>query len=265
MSTGQTLNTMRVRDFIVLARTVPEDSRKYSKRICMAGFCTYRDRLGEVFDFHSLRHQFITSLHRADVNPATVQRLARHSGGRLTMRYTHVGMDGRRDAIAKLAAATGANSTGSVTLPVTPDDGNGRELLGMIGTTGDEPGIIRLSTNATNCRGLRAIGADSADLEGLQPVGVEPTTFGSVDRTEDAPNPTNTGLSSPAVASVTGHVTGLDAADLLVALAALPPEQRAALATLLMAGSGQPAVHHQQVPQQPAELDDKLAPGYEGA
>ena len=106
-------------------------------------FCAYRDRLGEVFDFHSLRHQFITGLHRADVNPATVQRLARHSDGRLTMRYTHVGMDGMRDAIAKLAAATGANLAGPVTLPRYTSR---RERAGIIGDdqdsgrqTGDYP------------------------------------------------------------------------------------------------------------------------------
>ena len=32
------MNTMHVEDFIVLGRTVPEDSRKYGQRICMAGY-----------------------------------------------------------------------------------------------------------------------------------------------------------------------------------------------------------------------------------
>lgn len=32
------MNTMHVEDFVVLGRTVPEESKKYGQRICMAGY-----------------------------------------------------------------------------------------------------------------------------------------------------------------------------------------------------------------------------------
>jgi len=32
------MNTMKVEDYVVLGRTVPEDSKRYGKKICMAGF-----------------------------------------------------------------------------------------------------------------------------------------------------------------------------------------------------------------------------------
>lgn len=46
-----------------------------------------------MFDFHSLRHQFITDLVASGANPKIAQTLARHSTITLTMdRYTHVGL-----------------------------------------------------------------------------------------------------------------------------------------------------------------------------
>lgn len=35
---GPIINTLHVRDFVVLGRTVPEDSKKYGQRVCMAGY-----------------------------------------------------------------------------------------------------------------------------------------------------------------------------------------------------------------------------------
>jgi integrase len=49
------------------------------------------DDAGQVFDFHALRHQFITNLARAGVAAQVAQTLARHSTITLTMdRYSHV-------------------------------------------------------------------------------------------------------------------------------------------------------------------------------
>ena len=51
----------------------------------------YRDDMGRYFDFHALRHQFISNLALAGVHPKVAQVLARHSSISLTMdRYTHV-------------------------------------------------------------------------------------------------------------------------------------------------------------------------------
>ncbi|TWT33896.1 Tyrosine recombinase XerC [Posidoniimonas corsicana] len=51
----------------------------------------YTDEAGRVFDFHALRHQFITTLAAANVSPKIAQQLARHSSIELTLgRYTHL-------------------------------------------------------------------------------------------------------------------------------------------------------------------------------
>ena len=66
---------------------------------------SYRDEDGKVFDFHSLRSQFITGLARAGVHPAQARRLARHSSITLTMNhYTHVAVEELRDSLASVPA-----------------------------------------------------------------------------------------------------------------------------------------------------------------
>src|SRR5205823_4405615 len=53
----------------------------------------YHDDRGRVFDFHSLRHQYISNLASAGVHPKIAQTLARHSTITLTLdRYTHTGL-----------------------------------------------------------------------------------------------------------------------------------------------------------------------------
>jgi len=56
-------------------------------------FFAYRDSAGRVFDFHALRHQYVSNLAAAGVHPKIAQTLARHSTITLTLdRYTHVGL-----------------------------------------------------------------------------------------------------------------------------------------------------------------------------
>lgn len=55
------------------------------RRDLAEGAIPYRDDRGRVFDFHSLRKQYITSLCRGQVDPKTAQTLARHSSITLTM------------------------------------------------------------------------------------------------------------------------------------------------------------------------------------
>ena len=81
------------------------------------------DDAGFVFDFHALRHTFITNLVRSGVHPKVAQRLARHSTITLTMdRYSHVDDDEQRSGLSKL-----------------PDLGDYlSESLRVTGTYGDE-------------------------------------------------------------------------------------------------------------------------------
>ncbi|MBA3481977.1 MAG: tyrosine-type recombinase/integrase, partial [Pirellulales bacterium] len=102
------------------------------------------DADGRVFDFHALRHQFITSLAAAGVHPKVAQTLARHSTIDLTMnRYTHLlhtdlagaletvpgpsaapenqsaratGTDGRRDPCCTNVCATSADKGSQMSL-----------------------------------------------------------------------------------------------------------------------------------------------------
>ncbi len=58
-----------------------------------------------MFDFHALRHQFISMLAKAGVHPKTAQELARHSTITLTMdHYTHVGLYDLAAALSSIPA-----------------------------------------------------------------------------------------------------------------------------------------------------------------
>ncbi len=60
----------------------------------------YKDSAGRYFDFHALRHTFITSLRH---KPTSVrQSLARHRSSEMTDRYTHVNLHDERAAIEDL-------------------------------------------------------------------------------------------------------------------------------------------------------------------
>ena len=65
----------------------------------------YRDESGRVFDFHSLRHQFISNLAKSGAHPKVAQQLARHSTITLTMDfYTHLQLADLTPALEALPA-----------------------------------------------------------------------------------------------------------------------------------------------------------------
>jgi integrase len=80
----------------------------------------YRDDAGRVFDFHALRHQYVSDLAAAGAHPRVAQGLARHSTIELTMkRYTHVAMHdvvGAVESLPEPIAATGTTLRASVTV-----------------------------------------------------------------------------------------------------------------------------------------------------
>src|SRR5262249_27716810 len=81
--------------------------RVFRKDVEAAGIA-YRDADGRVFDFHGLRHTFITNLARGGVHPKTAQQLARHSTITLTMdRYSHTVREELSDALDVLPDLTG--------------------------------------------------------------------------------------------------------------------------------------------------------------
>ena len=69
----------------------------------------YTNERGD-FDFHALRHQFITSLARAGVSLRSAQELARHSKPELTANvYTHLSVRDTVRDVEKLPAVPGAD------------------------------------------------------------------------------------------------------------------------------------------------------------
>ncbi len=85
--------------------------RAFRKDVETAGIA-YRDADGRVFDFHGLRHTFISNLARAGVHPKTAQALARHSTITLTMdRYTHTVREDLSDCAGSIARFVRASIT----------------------------------------------------------------------------------------------------------------------------------------------------------
>lgn len=72
----------------------------------------FADHDGRVFDFHSLRGQFITDLGRAGVPLTTAQKLARHSDPNLTANlYTHLQSADLASAVGQLSAPSQSAGT----------------------------------------------------------------------------------------------------------------------------------------------------------
>ena len=80
-----------------------KEAAKMMKADLEAAGLAYVDDAGRVFDFHALRHQFISNLAAAGVHPKVAQILARHSTITLTMdRYTHFGLFDQAAALDNL-------------------------------------------------------------------------------------------------------------------------------------------------------------------
>ena len=86
------------------------------------------DDLGQVVDFHSFRHGFITAVVSSGAAVSVAQRLARHSTPTLTLGvYAHVALSDERSALAK---AFGATPAPAETLRMTGTDGAGADPAG---------------------------------------------------------------------------------------------------------------------------------------
>lgn len=92
--------------------TWSEDGAEILRGDLRAAGIPYYDAEGRRFDFHALRHQFISDLAEAGVHPKEAQVLARHSTISLTLdRYTHVRAMNLKSAVEKLPGTEPAGGT----------------------------------------------------------------------------------------------------------------------------------------------------------
>lgn len=139
----------------------------------------YVDEAGRVFDFHALRHQFITNLARSGVSPKEAQVLARHSTITLTMdRYTHLGMvdlSSALDRLPSLPSSPGTTSEGHALKATGTDDAaadrtQGRHHRAGRVTTEANPVAVPVAPNVAKSPVLAC--------PALSPVGREATVDG---------------------------------------------------------------------------------------
>lgn len=109
----------------------------------------FRDEADRVFDFHSLRHQYVSNLAAAGVHPKIAQTLARHSTITLTLdRYTHVGLYDLSASVNSLPAVSveGPGAEVNVLKATGTDDGAGCEVPTVV-PRGAENGAILSASN----------------------------------------------------------------------------------------------------------------------
>lgn len=97
------------RDSLIWPGSWRHDGARMLRKDLAAAGIPYTDADGRQYDFHALRHQFITNLAMGGVSPKEAQDLARHSDIRLTMNaYTHLGLHDLAAALEKLPPVPGA-------------------------------------------------------------------------------------------------------------------------------------------------------------
>ena len=142
-----------------------------------ASFLAYRDEAGRVFDFHSLRHQYISNLAAAGVHPKTAQTLARHSTITLTMDlYTHLGLCDLTSSVNALPAVfSKAEEREACNLKLTGTENGGSCEVPTVVPRGAENGAILLAPRALH------FASDCTERsEGLEkPVAASPRRVGT--------------------------------------------------------------------------------------
>ncbi len=125
----------------------------------------FQDAADRVFDFHSLRHQYVSNLAAAGVHPKIAQTLARHSTITLTMdRYTHLGLRDLDASVNSLPAVpvTLPENRAVGVLKATGTDDSGVSEVPTVVPSGAENGAIlpasptlRIAPDCTETRGER--------------------------------------------------------------------------------------------------------------
>ena len=103
------------RDFqdVVWSGTWSDDGAEMIRIDLAAAGIEYTNIHGDDYDFHALRHQFISDLAKAGVSHRAAQELARHSKPELTANiYTHLSLKDTAAEVEKLASVLGGEQLG---------------------------------------------------------------------------------------------------------------------------------------------------------
>jgi len=136
-------------------------------------FLCERDGSGRVFDFHSLRGQFVTSLARAGVHPRTAQKLARHKTLALTMEnYTHADLADMAGALDTLPPLNHWPKNWPTAV------GNGAQnVSSAVIMAGDEESTQE-AENPLPGKGLDAVCQPISSVDVVRLMGLEPMAYG---------------------------------------------------------------------------------------
>ena len=261
--------------------TVPTGLRRILDRDMKAAGIPKRDERGRTVDVHALRTTFGTMLSTTGTAPRTAQAAMRHSDIKLTMgSYTDPKLLEVREAMERLPSLNGSDiqTKTQVALHVALLS----DLRGQIGAIA---GKIERETNCettdggldvTPCNVNEKAPVASCDNTGalIGLTGFEPATSWS--RTNGHPEEKPTILGESCASPLTLHSTlhhlpesasgsppdsAPNLAALLAQLAALPADQRAALAVLLATPTV--PISPSSLPSKPPALDDRMPPGFE--
>jgi len=152
-----------------------EDAAAMLRIDLKAGGIPYIDETGKVYDFHALRHQFISGLARAGVPVKVAQVLARHSSVVLTMdRYAHLVGDDSSEALQKLPPLPVSDLTQILTQPLAI----GCQNLAF-GDTREAPlPFVKGTPKSFDRNGLACLDTTLPELTQARPTGIEPVTCG---------------------------------------------------------------------------------------
>lgn len=151
---------------------------------------SYTDDSGKVFDFHALRHQYVSNLVAAGIHPKVAQQLARHSTIGLTMdRYTHLSIVDVTAAIDKLPCPPVDEKPADGQQKATGTDGRlahplalglaRKPFIACYGSASDDAGDVRsgsIKSNDSKDFGVNWLPSSANDQ--IRPAGIEPATCG---------------------------------------------------------------------------------------
>ena len=151
-----------------------------------------------IADFHAAgRHTHITSLLRSGVKLVEAKELARHSDVRMTMQYTHIGLEDQAKAVAKLPSLLdpagddqAPDDDEEACLQYICSDGGGSGQDGTVAVSESQPNDSKEKRPNTRSEGGLGVSPQSlagvgSDCKKATPTGLEPATTGSTGSLEN--------------------------------------------------------------------------------